>query len=100
MRYLVRIDELKQKVDFMTKQLLIIEEKITEMNNLKSSLIWEGDASRIFLNNYINYIDELNKTKKGIEVIIKYLTSYYDKYGNAYANLRRKYQNERGNKVI
>lgn len=100
MKYLVRLDELKQKVEFMTKQLLIIEEQIEEMNKVKGSFIWEGDASKTFMNNYTKYVGELVTIRNGIEVIIKYLTTYYDKYGATYANLRKTLQTENGSKVI
>lgn len=91
MRYIVRIGELGKKIDFLEDQLTTIDETIDSLNKVKSTIIWEGEASMAFSDKYDTYILELTMIAKNILEIIKYLVAYYDKYGNRYSLLRQKY---------
>lgn len=91
MRYLVKIGELGRKIEFLEKQLAIIDENIVNLKNVQSSVIWEGKASASFFNEYDKYLSQLNVIEENTLNLLEYLTSYYDKYGERYSELRQKY---------
>lgn len=93
MRYLVKIGELGQKIDYLEKQLSIIDENISYLKTIKSNIIWEGEASLRFNDYYDNYINELTNIENRILSNIKYLATYYKNYGNEYMRLRQKFVN-------
>lgn len=93
MRYLVKLDELKQKIDYLEKQLSIIDENISVLKNVKSSIIWEGKASTAFNNHYDNYIGELTSIEEKILSSISYLYKFYDRYGSEFNDMRQKFVN-------
>ena len=91
MRYLVKVGELIEKTDYIEKQLTIIDENIENLDRIKERIIWEGEASARFLDNYNNYIKELSNIENNILSINKYLMAYANNYGNQYSQLRKKY---------
>ena len=91
MRYLVKIGELGRRIEFLEKQLAIIDENIVNLKNVRSSVIWEGKASVSFFNEYENYLTQLNLIEENTLKLLEYLSSYYNKYGEKYGELRRKY---------
>ncbi len=91
MRYLVKINELGKKIDYLKKQLDIIDEKIISLENEKKSLTWQGVASTTFNNKYDQYILKLKKIEKSTVVCIDYFMQYYDKYGQGYRDFKKKY---------
>ena len=91
MRYLVKVDELSQKIEYLENQLLIIDENIEFLKNIKLNIIWEGEAYLTFVNNYDNYLDELDIIKKNILSYIDYLKLFYNNYENEFLKLRQKY---------
>ena len=91
MKYLVKTKELKDKVDYIAKQIMIIDENIENLSKIKSSIVWEGVASAKFLDIYDNYISELKYIEKDLIAIDKYLSSYGESYDIGYANLIKKY---------
>ena len=91
MRYLVSMSELKQEIKFLETQLEIIDDNVVKLNNIKDSVEWEGIGYESFLTHYTDYIDYLNNLEKRIISYIKFITSYYDKYGNKYSELRGRY---------
>ena len=93
MRYLVKINELKEKIDFFEKQLLIIDENIEKLEKIKPTIIWEGEASNKFDNVYNNYILELKAMGENIIKHVEFLMSFYEKYNDGYNSLRNKYKN-------
>ncbi len=93
MRYLVKVGTLKQKVDYLEEQLKNIDDQITELRKARLELKWEGEAADTFNEIYDNYIDELMDMERKILSYIKFLTSYYDKYGSEYNLLRKKFSN-------
>ena len=93
MRYLVKIGELKEKIDYLEKQLSIIDKNIEVLRTIKSSIKWEGEASLSFERNFNSYLKELNMIENYILANIRYLIKYYDVYGTEYTRLRRKYAN-------
>ena len=93
MRYLVKIGELGEKIDYLEKQLSIIDENINYLKKLESSIIWEGKASLKFSNYHTNYLNQLVSIENTILSYIKYLTTFYNNYGNEYLRIRQKYTN-------
>ena len=91
MRYIVKINELGKIINYLEQQLSIIDENITNLKSIKSSIIWQGRTSSLFLNKYDNYILELTIMTKNILALLDYLTKYYDKYGDRYMILHQKY---------
>ena len=93
MRYLVRVGNLKQKVSFLENELKNIDDNINKLKLAKMELNWEGEARNTFNVIYDNYIEELMDLERKILSYIKFLTLYYDKYGNEYNLLRKKFLN-------
>lgn len=103
MRYLVRVGELKLKIDYYKKLLGIIRENINHLNEQKVLIVWEGNAHNVFIEYYDQYIRELNEIVLNIVLLINFLSAYCDNYGYEYLRLRSKYnsifdwRNENGN---
>ena len=93
MRYLVKIGELGEKIDYLEKQLSIIDENINYLKSIKNNIIWEGTASLKFNEYYDNYLKELSIIEKTITSYIKYLATFYNNYSNEYLRIRQKYTN-------
>ena len=91
MRYLVKIGELGKKIDYLDNQLSIIDKNIEQLNKIKSTIIWEGEASIKFYDSLDEYIIELKIIASNILDLIKYLLAYHDRYSLRYSDLRRKY---------
>lgn len=103
MRYLVRVGELKLKIDYYKKLLGVIREDINHLNEQKALIVWEGPARNTFVEYYNKYIKELNEIVINLVLLINFLSSYCDNYGYEYLRLRNKYstmtdwRNENGN---
>lgn len=93
MRYFIKINEVGEKVDFMEKKLDIIHDNIENLRILKDELSWQGDAASIFYQQYDNYLLKLRDSEQKIINSILFLKSFYNKYGDEYERLRRKYAN-------
>ena len=91
MRYFVRIGDLGRKIEYLEKQLDSIYENIDNLVKVKSTIIWEGDASTEFYDVYDIYIEELKIMAENTLEFIEYLSKYYDRYSTSYESLRRKY---------
>ena len=94
MRYLVKVNELKERIDFINNQIKVIEENIDSLNKIKTTIVWEGVAAVKFMNNYNKYLVELGKLKSKLDLISKYLIGYHDRYGTAYRDLINKFRSE------
>ena len=92
MRYLVRVGELKLKIDYYIKLLDEIRENIKILEDTKQTIIWEGQARIVFNNYYDKYIKELYQIVYRIIILITFLSSYCDNYGYEYLRLRTKYR--------
>lgn len=92
MRYLVKVGELKLKIDYYKEQLKEIRENIKNLKAEKNNIVWEGPARATFNNYYDNYIKELNKIVINLVLLINFLSSYCDNYGYEYMRLRNKYR--------
>ena len=88
MKYLVRVGNLKHKIDFLEKQLVNIDEAINELEQVKLDLSWEGDAANTFSEVYDEYLFELKDMSNKILSYINFLLDYCKEYGNEYSNLR------------
>ncbi len=93
MRYLVKLGELRQKIDFMEQQLAIIDENIEKLKVIKTNIVWEGKASNSFDKYYNSYLQELTYIEDRLLLYIKFFIKYYENYGTSYRGLRRKYVN-------
>ena len=93
MRYLVKLGELRQKIEFLEKQLSIIDDNVENLKIIKTNIKWEGEASNSFDNKYNEYLKELTLIEERILSYIKYLIQYYESYGAEYKRLRTKYAN-------
>jgi len=91
MKYLVRINELKTKNDFLEERLAIIDEMIIHIENSKDKIIWEGSAKKAFINKCDEYIIKLKEIEKEIIKMIAYLESYHNNYDEEYEKLKNKY---------
>ena len=92
MRYLVKVGELKLKIDYYIKLLDDIRENIRVLEDTKKTIIWEGQARNVFNNYYDKHINELYQITYRIVVLITFLSSYCDNYGYEYLRLRNKYR--------
>lgn len=92
MRYLVRVKELKLKIDYYKTLLDEIKENIRILNETKTTIVWEGQARITFNNYYDDYIKELYVMVYKITLLINFLSSYCDNYGYEYLRLRNKYR--------
>ena len=76
MRYLVRVKELKLKIDYYKTLLDEIKENIRILNETKTTIVWEGQARITFNNYYDDYIKELYVMVYKITLLINFLSSY------------------------
>ena len=91
MRYFIKINEIREKLDFMEKKVDIINENIEKLELICRELNWQGDAANDFYFNYEKYVLRLKQTEHKIVNSILFLTSFYDSYGDEYARIKRKY---------
>ena len=91
MRYLVKLNDIKEKVIYFEKQLDIITDNINNVENMKSIIVWEGEAASKFLLAIDLYSYRLRNMGKMVLSSIEYLLSFYDKYGSEYERLTTKY---------
>ena len=98
MRYLVSVNDLNEKTEYITKQLMIIDENIEALKKIESAIVWEGESATKFINNHNNYIKDLSNIEKNALSINKYLMNYANSYGSEYGRLINKYSKaiERG----
>ena len=92
MRYLVKINDLGEKIKYLENQLDIINEKVNYLETYKSNVNWEGEGANTFYQNYDTYINELKDIEKETLSFIEFLTTYYNRYGEEYVSLRKKYR--------
>ena len=93
MRYLVKLGEWEQKIEYFEKQLSIIDENISYLKNIKSNIIWEGKAAQSFSNYYDSYINKLINMEDKIYSTINYLNKFYENYGDSYIRIRKQFNN-------
>lgn len=91
MRYLVRVGELKEKIDYYKKLMEDVKTNVRYLESIKQNLIWDGPAHAAFITYYDKHIEEMKKIIIGIAVLINFLSSFCDNYGYEYLRLRNKY---------
>lgn len=91
MKYLVRVNDVKSKVDYMEQKLEIINENVKKLDALKTKLLWEGAASQRFIINYNQYISNLNQMQKMIIECIGVYELFYSRFGEEYNRLKKEY---------
>lgn len=91
MRYLVKINDIKEKISYFEKQLDNIEDNIKNIENINGTIFWEGVAAESFKSVIYAYSYRLRMLEKMILSSIEYLVSFCDKYGSEYERLRNKY---------
>ena len=91
MRYLVKIGELGEKIEYLEKQLSIIDENIDYLEKVKSTIIWQGEAALKFDETYSNYIKDLIRIESRILSYVEYLIKFYNNYGEEFVRIRQKY---------
>lgn len=91
MRYLVKINDLKEKTGFLEKKLDIIREYVTNLENLKKELDWNGEAKELFIVKYNEYLKEINLALKNLISLILFLKAFYANYNEEYLIMKRKY---------
>ena len=93
MRYLVKINDIKEKTNFFESQLDVIRENINKIESLRKIIIWEGNGATSFLESLDSQVINLRDKENTVLECIKFLTTYYDSYGSEYDRLTKKYAN-------
>ena len=93
MRYLVKVDALKEKNIFFEGQLKLIDESIQNIELLKSSLTWEGEAKDSFIIKYDEYLQKLKSLERNIISFVAFMKSFQGNYEEEYQNLKKEYAN-------
>lgn len=91
MRYLVKINDIKEKISYFEKQLDIIDENKKNIDNINATIFWDGVAADSFKSVIDAYSFRLRLLEEMILSSIQYLVSFCDKYGSEYERLRKKY---------
>lgn len=91
MRYLVKIGELGEKIEYLEKQLSIIDENIGILEKAKSTIVWQGEAYVRFNENYNKYIKDLVRMEQKILSYIEYLVKFYNNYSDEFMRIRERY---------
>lgn len=89
MRYLVKLSELEEKIEYLDNQLSIIDDNITYLKSIKSNIDWEGEAFESFSDYYDNYINELISIENKAYSTIRYLNKIYESFGNNYISIKQ-----------
>ena len=92
MKYLVKIEDLKKKTEFLENEIDNIKDYVNNLKDAKKILIWEGTARNKFDEKYDAYIEELNSMLKGLIKILLYYKSFYSNYDDEYKVLKNKYK--------
>ena len=93
MKYLIRIRDLQEKIEFLEEKLQLIYDNIEIMEKSKENITWSGDAKDTFILKYDEYLEYLKVTARNIVKILTYLKSYYSNYNEEYNNSKRRYAN-------
>lgn len=93
MRYLVKINDIKEKITYFESQLDIVVENINDIEEIKNIVIWEGEGATAFVNKIDDYVTKLRGFQDEILNCILLLTSFYDRFGSEYNRLKAKYSN-------
>ena len=94
MRYLVKVNELEKKIDYLKKQLDIISESITNLEKEKEQLDWQGFAHETFLKKYNLNMTKLKQIEQSTVNCLSFFIQYYDKYGDIYKEFKNKYSRD------
>jgi len=90
MKYLVRVGNLKHKIDIIEKQLVNIDDKVNELENIKLNLNWDGEAANTFNEVYDEYLFELRNMEDKLLSYVKFLMDYCNQYGEEYSSIRKR----------
>ena len=93
MRYLVKVGDLGEKIEYLEKHLSNIDDNINYLKSIKPNIVWEGEASIIFNRNFDEYLNKLISIEDTISSYIDYLNTFYNNYGNEFLRLRQKHTN-------
>ncbi len=91
MRYLIKINDLKEKIVLLEDKLSVIANQINNLQKLKSEMIWESPSKDIFMEKYDDYINNLKNISKRLVIVLSFLKSYYSNYDEEFMRLRKKY---------
>ena len=91
MRYLVKVNDIKEKITYFEKQLDNIEDNIKNIENINGTIFWDGVAADSVKSVINAYSFRLRMMQKMVLASIQYLVSFCDRYGSDYERLRSKY---------
>ena len=91
MRYLVKVNDIKEKITYFEKQLDNIEDNIKNIENINATIFWDGVAADSVKSVINAYSFRLRMMQKMVLASIQYLVSFCDRYGSEYEILRSKY---------
>ncbi len=91
MKYLIRINKLKEKNDIFKTELKKIDDIVYNLELIKKNSTWTGEGSKIFFMTYDNYCDEIKKMERELVSTINYFDKYYDSYDAEFDKFKKKF---------
>ena len=92
-RYLVKINDLKNKNEYLKNKIQTIDDEINKLNKAQENVRWTGPARDKFMINYNNYIEELLKMSENLKKCLKVNEQFYNNYSGGYKKIKKGYQN-------
>ena len=92
-RYLVKINELNEKNNYIYETILQINESIKNIEHAKDNVKWVGLSQDKFMNKYSEYVESLNKMSKDLETCLNITKSFYNNYTIGYQDIKRDLKN-------
>ena len=98
-RYLVKFNELKAKNDYERELIDTINECITNIEEAKLNLDWQGPARDSFIAVYDEYIDNLKLMYNDLISCVDVQDKFYNNFSGGYREIKKGFSDLKENMV-
>lgn len=88
-RYLVKLNDLEEKNNFLNDKISSIRESVSNIKALKNDICWESPSEKDFFKKYEEYIDELNNMLVNLEKALQVTKKYHENYTSGYNKITK-----------
>lgn len=87
-KYLVKLNELNDKNNFINENITSIRDSINNISELGKDVYWIGQAKEDFFVKYEEYIKKLNEMYHNLESCLNVTKKYQENYQNGYQKIK------------